>query len=272
MDNESVRAGRLSDLVPADDNEIEATFAWVRELERAWSALVDAIEVCTDIEFLSESRPLVLHRLAVGARGMIAVLQRLDSLPGLAPEVRRDVSQAVGEMLRACSQIEAKATAGHAPDEDHLDHLVGANRVLKQELRGLQRLYSARIAARKKDRAKANTQSQPKSEPGGENASTPIREQLSLAARVTAFMAERAQLVGRLPTLAEIYAAFPEDELGSKASFYRRNDWYVIARKSLRAMLPHDAPPRGHRNSREGSPDGIDAAVDPPHHYEDEAS
>jgi hypothetical protein len=118
---------------------------------------------------------------------------------------------------------------------------------------------------------------QPETEPGAgeevaEGAPPPAAlEQMSLRGRITLFLAERAPVLQRLPTLQEVYDAFPAENLGSKATFYRRNKWYVTARKALQETLQHDLPLKGHRNaSDDDGSGGVDAPWGAPNRRQDE--
>ena len=98
------------------------------------------------------------------------------------------------------------------------------------------------------------------------------KEQLSLRARVAAFLLDRAQVLQRLPTLEEVFQAFPNDDLGSRSSFYRRNPWYTTLRAATKKTLQDDAPRKGHRNASDDDNAGeLDARVDAPEYHRDEA-
>jgi hypothetical protein len=96
-----------------------------------------------------------------------------------------------------------------------------------------------------------------------------VPEPLSLSARITAFMTDRANKVGRLPTLSELRKVFP-GEIGHDATFYRNNRWYPTVRKGLKIVLrQRHAPTKGHR-STDGSSGDVDAALDAPDYHADE--
>lgn len=99
------------------------------------------------------------------------------------------------------------------------------------------------------------------------------RDQLTLRARVSAFITDRAEALHRLPTLDEVYSAFPQDDLGARATFYRNNPWYKTIRAALQTMLQNAPPQQGHRiNSRDETPGTVDASVPAPQYHRDETS
>jgi hypothetical protein len=103
------------------------------------------------------------------------------------------------------------------------------------------------------------------------NPRTPAGEQISLRGRVAAFMTDRARELGRLPTLDEVYQAFPHDGLGSRSTFYRRNRWYIDLREAIQRTIQREPPRRGHRApSDDGGPGQPDAWTDAPDYYPDE--
>jgi hypothetical protein len=107
----------------------------------------------------------------------------------------------------------------------------------------------------------------------GEAASTPKAvsdEQLSLTARVTAFLADRAKETGKVPTLKDVRRAFP-GEIDPDATFYRNNPWSTQVRAGLMRSHKAESPLKGHRNiTDKGKPGVIDASIDPPDYFADE--
>jgi hypothetical protein len=118
------------------------------------------------------------------------------------------------------------------------------------------------------DRQPAETEGRPAARAGG----TALRDQLTLRARVAAFLTDRAQTLQRIPTWKEVVKAFPDDNLGSRATFYRKNPWYADVRAACKQILGHDAPQKGHRDAGEdGGLGDVDGLVDAPDYYRDDA-
>lgn len=99
------------------------------------------------------------------------------------------------------------------------------------------------------------------SKPNQSEPKRPNSDQVSLEARVTAFLTDRAKVLGRIPTLDQVRTAFP-GEIKPTSTFYRKNPWYKIFRSALEKSLSQFDPPiEGHRNAEEDG-GGVDAVFE----------
>jgi hypothetical protein len=177
----------------------------------------------------------------------------LAGTAGPAPlEERRRLRQLFGEFPSA------EDLADSAREREALkNRIVLIARQLAEQLQQLKASILEEPLTHGKDSGSSNQKSQPTT--------------VDLPARVMIFLMERTQFLGRVPTFKEVRGAFPDLEFGSRATFYRKNKWYVTARSAAQHTLMADAPRRGHRIASQDEATGhVDASVDSPDYHANE--
>lgn len=102
-------------------------------------------------------------------------------------------------------------------------------------------------------------------------AAPPVKkEQLSLKARIIAFLGDAAERTGQIPTFEDVERVFG-DEIEPRSTFYKNNPWFKTVKKALRDTMTNDPPPVAIRNASDGrNSASIDAQVDAPDFFQDE--